>query len=86
MRSVSLAAMFGGFKMMIKRNERNNCELFGTCSDPCKRNERNTPLGGVTVVRGVDMVPMPLFLSAGGAAGVGFHSTHTFVLWFGWLA
>jgi hypothetical protein len=77
MRSVSLAVMFGGFKMMIKRNGRNNCELFGTCSDPWERNERNTPLGGVTVVRGVDMVPMPPFQSAGGAAGVGLHSTHT---------
>jgi len=54
MRFVSLAVMFGGFKKMIERNERNNSELFGTCSDPCERNERNTPLGGVTVVRRVD--------------------------------
>ncbi len=46
---------------MIERNKRNNCEQFGMCSDPCKRNERNTPLGGVTVVRWFDMVPMPLF-------------------------
>jgi hypothetical protein len=62
---------------MIKRNERNNCELFGTCSDPCKRNERNTPLGGVTIVRGVEMVPMPPFQRGRGVAGVGLHSTHT---------
>jgi len=81
-----LAVMFGGFKMMIKRNGRNNCELFGTCSDPWERNERNTPLGGVTVVRGVDMVPMPPKELGVGGAGVGFHSTHTVVLWFGWLA
>lgn len=31
-------------------NERNKSELFVTCSDQCDRNERNTPLGGVTVV------------------------------------
>lgn len=57
---------------MIERNERNNCELFGTCSDPCERNERNTPLGGVTVVRGVEMVPMPPFASGLGSAGGGY--------------
>lgn len=57
---------------MIERNERNNCELFGTVSDPCERNERNTPLGGVTVVRGVEMVPMPPFLSGGRGAVWGY--------------
>ncbi len=36
---------------MTKRNERNACEQCVTCSGPSKRNERNTPLGGVTVVR-----------------------------------
>ena len=61
MRFVSLAVMFGGFKMMIERNERNTCERFVTCSDPSERNERNTPLGGVTIVRGGELVPMPLF-------------------------
>jgi hypothetical protein len=66
---VSLADMFGGFKMMIERNQRNNCERFVTCSDPCKRNERNTPLGGVTVVRRVDVVPMPP-CALGGVAAV----------------
>lgn len=75
--------------MMIERNERNNCELFVTCSDPCERNERNTPLGGVTIVRRVslmvDKVPMPQKELEGGVAGGGFHSTHTFALWFGWL-
>ena len=34
----------------LYRNERNGCELFVTCSGQCDRNERNTPLGGVTVV------------------------------------
>jgi hypothetical protein len=57
---------------MIERNERNNCELFVTCSDPCERNERNTPLGGVTIVRGVGVVPMVAFLSEGGVAGGGY--------------
>lgn len=66
---------------MSKRNERNNCELFGTCSDPCERNERNTPLGGVTFVRRVEMVPMPPFLRGGLVAGEPFHSTHTAGLW-----
>jgi hypothetical protein len=54
---------------MIERNQRNNCERFVTCSDPCKRNERNTPLGGVTVVRRVDVVPMPP-CALGGVAAV----------------
>lgn len=46
---------------MIERNKRNTCERFVTCSDPSERNERNTPLGGVTIVRGVETVPMPPF-------------------------
>ena len=44
------------------RNNRNNCEQFGTCSEPSERNERNTPLWGVTLVRMVDRVPMPPYL------------------------
>jgi len=62
---------------MIERNERNTCELFVTCSDLSERNERNTPLGGVTIVRVVDMVPMPRLLAGGHSAGGSFHSTHT---------
>lgn len=54
---------------MIERNERNTCERFVTCSDPSERNERNTPLGGVTVVRRVDVVPMPPIYPAWGARG-----------------
>ena len=38
---------------MIERNKRNTLEQFTTCSHPFERNERNTPLWGVTVVRGV---------------------------------
>ena len=34
----------------------------------------------------LDLVPMPPFHNPVGGAGVGFHSTHTGVLWFGWLA
>ena len=57
-------AMFGGFKVMIERNKRNTLEQFTTCSRPFERNERNTPLWGVTVVRGVRLFEMffiPLF-------------------------
>ena len=44
---------------MIERNNRNRCELCVTCSDQSSRNERNTPLGGVTVVTLVNgLVPM----------------------------
>jgi hypothetical protein len=50
MKCASLAGMFGGFKMMIERNERNTLEQFVTCSHPYERNERNTPLEGVTSV------------------------------------
>lgn len=46
---------------MIERNGWNNCELFVTCSGPYLRNERNTPLGGVTFVRGVGVVRMLRF-------------------------
>lgn len=49
---------------MIERNKRNTLEQFTTCSRPFERNERNTPLWGVTVVRGVrlfEMVFIPLF-------------------------
>ena len=35
---------------MIERNERNTLEQFVTCSHPYDRNERNTPLEGVTSV------------------------------------
>jgi hypothetical protein len=55
---------------MIERNERNDFELFVTCSDPSERNERNTPLGGVTIVRGFDLVPMAPFQSGGGTVDV----------------
>jgi hypothetical protein len=44
--------------MMIERNKRNTLEQFITCSRPFERNERNTPLWGVTVVRGVRLFEM----------------------------
>ena len=66
MRFANLAALFGRFKMIIERNECNNSEQFVTCSDPTERNERNTPLGGVTFVTVVDLVPMAPFQSMGG--------------------
>lgn len=59
--------------MMIERNERNKSEQCVTCSTPFLRNERNTPLGGVTVVRWggwlADLVPMPPFMNGGGTGG-----------------
>jgi hypothetical protein len=44
--------------MRIERNKRNTLEQFITCSRPFERNERNTPLWGVTVVRGVRLFEM----------------------------
>jgi hypothetical protein len=44
--------------MRIERNKRNTLEQFITCSRPFERNERNTPLWGVTVVRGVQLFEM----------------------------
>ena len=44
--------------MRIERNKRNTLEQFITCSRPFERNERNTPLRGVTVVRGVRLFEM----------------------------
>ncbi len=74
---------------MSKRNERNKQEQFVTCSHPSKRNERNTPLGGVTFVRWVgwmiDLVPMPPFVTGCGT-GVGSYAFSLCALWAGWLA
>lgn len=64
--------MFGGFEMMIERNERNTCERFETCSDPSERNERNTPLEGVTIVRGFDLVPIHPIIIGGRAVDWGY--------------
>jgi hypothetical protein len=62
--------------MKIERNQRNSLEQCVTCSRPSERNERNTTLGSVTIVRGVSLiaylVPMPLFSLGGGVAGVGY--------------
>jgi hypothetical protein len=44
--------------MRTERNKRNTLEQFITCSRPFERNERNTPLRGVTVVRGFRLFEM----------------------------
>ena len=56
----------GSVHWSVDRNECNNSEQCVTCSDPTERNERNTPLGGVTLVTVVDLVPMAPFQSMGG--------------------
>jgi hypothetical protein len=65
----------------LHRDSRDMPSLCVTCADQHYRDERDTPLGGVTVVTLVDMVPMPSFYSGGRGAGGGFHSTHTAGLW-----
>lgn len=55
---------------MVERNKRNTLEQFITCSRPFERNERNTPLWGVTVVRGVGLLKMFYLLPVSNALGV----------------
>jgi hypothetical protein len=57
---------------MGNRHKRHKPSLCVACADHSERHKRHTPLGGVTTVTVVDMVPMPLFLSAGGVAGGGY--------------
>ena len=61
----------------LHRDNRDMPSLCVTCADQHCRDERDTPLGGVTVVTLVDVVPMPPFRLAGGTAGRAFPSTHT---------
>jgi hypothetical protein len=61
----------------MERNERNNASLFGTCSMQRDRNERNTPLGGVTFVTLGHRVPMPPKGFRGGTDTPTYLSTHT---------
>lgn len=61
----------------LHRDNRDMPSQCVTCADQHCRDKRDTPLGGVTVVTLVDMVPMPLFWIGGGVAGLGPHSTHT---------
>jgi len=61
----------------LHRDNRDMPSPCVTCADQHCRDERDTPLGGVTVVTLVEMVPMPLFLSGGRGAGGAFPSTHT---------
>jgi hypothetical protein len=56
--------------MMTNRHERHNPSLCVTCADHSERHKRHTPLGGVTTVTVVDMVPMPPF-NSGYGTGVG---------------
>jgi hypothetical protein len=56
----------------LHRDNRDMPSPCVTCADQHCRDERDTPLGGVTVVTLVDVVPMPLFLSAVGTAGGGY--------------
>ena len=48
-----------------------------TCAGQHCRDERDTPLGGVTIVTLVEVVPMPPLEKGQGVGGLGFHSTHT---------
>lgn len=57
---------------MSNRHNRHKPSLCVTCADHSERHKRHTPLGGVTTVTVVGMVPMPPFLSAGGVAGGGY--------------
>lgn len=52
MRFANSVGTFGRCTIMgsVERNERNRPSLFVTCSGLSHRNERHTPLGGVTVV------------------------------------
>jgi hypothetical protein len=61
----------------LHRDNRDMPSLCVTCADQYCRDERDTPLGGVTVVTLVDKVPMPSFWTGGHSAGLGFPSTHT---------
>jgi hypothetical protein len=56
----------------LHRDNRDMPSPCVTCADQHCRDERDTPLGGVTVVTLVDMVPMPLFSFVGGVAGGGY--------------
>lgn len=65
----------------LHRDNRDMPLLCVTCADQHYRDERDTPLGGVTTVTLVDLVPMPPFQRVGETAVGGFHSTHTAGLW-----
>jgi hypothetical protein len=56
----------------LHHDNRDMPSLCVTCADQHCRDERDTPLGGVTVVTLVDIVSMPLFLRRGEVAGVGY--------------
>jgi hypothetical protein len=61
----------------LHRDNRDMPSPCVTCADQHCRDERDTPLGGVTVVTLVDVVPMPPFPFGGRGAGGGY----AFALW-----